>query len=133
MKAGDTVITFEECGEMLDDIVDEMPSELFRDLNGGVILLPQSKIHPAAVDNDLFILGEYRRDNLGKYIAIFYGSISRIYGNLPKDKIRYHLTRIMHHEVRHHNEYLAGCDDLVVYDKQQINSYLERKQQENQN
>ncbi len=128
MKAGGKVLTFEECGEMLDDIVDEMPRELFRDLNGGVILLPQAKIHPAAVDNDLYILGEYRRDNLGKYIVIFFGSVLKIYGNLPKDKIKYHLTKIMHHEVRHHNEYLAGCEDLVIYDKQQINSYLKRKQ-----
>ena len=121
------MLTFEECGEMLDDIVDEMPPELFRERNGGVILLPQSKLHPCATDNDLYILGEYIRNNLGKYIAIYYGSISRIYGNLPKEKIKYHLTKIMHHEVRHHNEYLAGCDDLGLYDKKQIEDYLQRK------
>ncbi len=131
MKAGDNVLTFEECGEMLDDIVDEMPRDLFRELNGGIILLPQSKIHPAAVDNDLYILGEYRRDSLGKYIAIFYGSIAKIYGNNSEYNIKQHLRRIVHHEIRHHNEYLAGCDDLVIYDKQQIDSYLERKKQEN--
>lgn len=121
------MLTFEECGEMLDDIVDEMPRELFRELNGGVILLPQSKLHPCAVNNDLYILGEYRRDNLGKYIAVFYGSVATVYGNLPKEEIRNHLTKIMHHEVRHHNEYLAGCDDLGLYDKQQIQDYLQKK------
>lgn len=125
---GDSMLTFEECGAMLDDIADEMPVELFRDLNGGIILLPQSKLHPCAVNNDLYILGEYRRDNLGKYIAIFYGSIYRIYGHLPKEQINYHLTRILHHEVRHHNEYLAGCNDLNLYDKKQINQYLQSKQ-----
>lgn len=121
------MLTFEECGEMLDDIVDEMPRELFRDLNGGVILLPQSKLHPCSLDNDLYILGEYRRDNLGKYIAVFYGSVLKIYGRLPKEEIKKQLTRIMHHEVRHHNEYLAGCDDLVLYDKKRIEDYLQRK------
>ncbi|MDD6225426.1 MAG: metallopeptidase family protein [bacterium] len=121
------MLTFEECGEMLDDIVDEMPRELFRELNGGVILMPQSKLHPCAVNNDLYILGEYRRDNLGKYIAVFYGSVATVYGNLPKEEIRTHLTKIMHHEVRHHNEYLAGCDDLGLYDKQQIQDYLQKK------
>ena len=34
------MLTFEECGAMLDDIADEMPVELIRDLNGGIILLP---------------------------------------------------------------------------------------------
>lgn len=124
------MLTFEECGEMLDDIVDQMPPELFRDLNGGVILLPESKLHPCAVSKDLFILGEYRRDNLGKYIAIFYGSVSRIYGHLSKEQIEYHLTKIMHHEVRHHNEYLAGTDDLGLYDKKQIAEYLQKKEEQ---
>ncbi len=119
-------MTFEECGEMLDDIVDEMPSELFRELNGGVILLPESKVHPCAANNDLFILGEYRRDNLGKYIAVFYGSIVRVYGNLPNEEMKKRLTKIMHHEVRHHNEYLAGCNDLGVYDHNQIMDYLNK-------
>ena len=41
------MITFEELGEMLDEIADSMPYELYRDLNGGLSLLPQSKVHPA--------------------------------------------------------------------------------------
>lgn len=49
------MITFDECGAMLDEIADSMPYELYRDLNGGISLLPQLKVHPKALNNDLFI------------------------------------------------------------------------------
>ena len=120
------MVTFEECAEMLDEIADSMPFELYRDLNGGISLLPQQKIHPAALHGDLFILGEYVRNSLGNAIVFYYGSICRVYGNLPKDKLYEQLVRILHHEVRHHNEFLAGCDDLGLYDKEQIEDYLRK-------
>lgn len=118
------MIEFEECAEMLDEIADSMPYELYRDLNGGMSLLPQSKLHPAALNNDLFILGEYIRNSLGNAIVFYYGSINRVYGRLSKEELHKQLVRILHHEVRHHNEYLAGCDDLGLYDKNQIQKYL---------
>ncbi|MEE1219840.1 MAG: metallopeptidase family protein [Ruminococcus sp.] len=120
------MITFEECGQMLDEIADSMPYELYRDLNAGISLLPQLKLHPMAVNNDLFILGEYIRNSLGNAIVFYYGSIARVYGGLDNKSLYNQLVRIMHHEVRHHNEYLAGCDDLGVIDRNQIESYLKQ-------
>ena len=119
--------TFELCGQMLDQIADSMPFELYRDLNAGISLVPQAKVHPAAVNNDLYILGEYVRDYIGKSIVFYYGSIKRIYGSQPHDKIFRELERIFHHELRHHNEFLAGCDDLGDYDRNQIEQYLRSK------
>lgn len=116
--------TFEQCGQMLDQIADSMPTELYRELNAGISLVPQAKIHPAAVNNDLYILGEYVRDYIGKSIVFYYGSINRIYGSQPHDKIFRELEKIFHHELRHHNEFLAGCDDLGDYDYEQIVQYL---------
>ncbi len=121
------MISFEECAQMLDEIADSMPFELYRELNGGMSLLPQLKVHPKAVSNDLFILGEYKRNSLGRYIVFYYGSLNRVYGHLPKDEYYKRLKKVLAHEVRHHNEYLAGVDDLVLYDNEQISSYLKRK------
>ncbi|WP_176789686.1 MULTISPECIES: metallopeptidase family protein [Ruminococcus] len=118
------MITFDECGAMLDEIADSMPYELYRNLNGGISLLPQSKVHPKALNNDLFILGEYIRNSLGNAIVFYYGSINRVYGSLGIEEYRKKLVGILHHELRHHNEYLAGCDDLGIYDKNQIDDYL---------
>lgn len=120
------MITFEECGQMLDQIADSMPYELYRDLNGGISLLPQLKIHSQALHEDLFILGEYIRNSLGNAIVFYYGSISHVYGNLTYEEYYKQLVRILHHEVRHHNEYLAGCDDLGIIDKSEINEYLRK-------
>lgn len=111
---------------MLDEIADSMPYELYRELNAGISLLPQIKIHPQALHNDLFILGEYIRNSLGNAIVFYYGSINRVYGNLSRDEYYKQLVRILHHEVRHHNEYLAGCDDLGLLDKKQIAEYLQK-------
>lgn len=102
------MITFDECGAMLDEIADSMPYELYRDLNGGISLLPQLKVHPKALNNDLFIFGEYIRNSLGNAIVFYYGSINRVYGSLDNEEYRKKLVEILHHEVRHHNEYLAG-------------------------
>ncbi len=123
------MISFEECALMLDEIADSMPYELYRELNGGLSLLPQTKVHPKALNNDLFILGEYKRNSLGRYIVFYYGSINRVYGKLSKEEYYKRLKKILAHEVRHHNEFLAGVDDLVLYDNQQISDYLKRKQQ----
>lgn len=120
------MITFEECAQMLDEIADSMPYELYRDLNGGISLLPKIKVHPKALHNDLFILGEYIRNSLGNAIVFYYGSINRVYGKLSREEYYKQLVRILHHEVRHHNEYLAGCDDLGVIDKLEIDEYLRK-------
>lgn len=92
------MITFDECGAMLDEIADSMPYELYRDLNGGISLLPQLKVHPKALNNDLFILGEYIRNSLGNAIVFYYGSINRVYGHLimrhtEKSSLKYFITR----------------------------------------
>ncbi|MDO5124229.1 MAG: metallopeptidase family protein [Eubacteriales bacterium] len=119
--------TFEECGEMFDEIADSYPYELYRELSGGMRIVPESKLHPKAVAKDLYILGEYHRTSIGKYIIFYYGSIVKIYGHLPREQFYEKLRGILSHELRHHNEYLAGCDDLILYDNRCIGDYLIRK------
>ena len=121
------MISYEECGAMLDDIADELPLELYRELNGGIVLDRGYRMHPCAVNNDLYILGVYIRDNLGKRIVIYYGSFIRVFKNKTKEQYYEHLKKTLRHEVLHHNEYLAGCNDLVFYDNKRIEEYLRSK------
>lgn len=120
-------MTYEECGDLLDEIADAMPTELYRELNGGIVLCREARLHPHAQDNDLYILGVYVRDNLGRSIKLYYGSFLRVFPNKTLDEYREHLRHTLAHELRHHNEFLAGADDLVYYDDEQISRYLERK------
>lgn len=119
--------SFEECGQMLDEIADSIPFELYRELSGGLRIVEQSKIHPKAVSDDLYILGEYHRSSIGKYIVFYYGSIIKVYGRLGRSEFYEKLRQILAHELRHHNEYLAGSDDLILYDECCINDYLKKK------
>lgn len=121
------MITFDECGEMLDEIADSVPYELYRELNGGITLREETRLHPLAKNNDLYILGVYVHDNLGRYINIYYGSFIKVFANKSKSESYNELKRILLHEIRHHNEFLAGVDDLVLYDNEQIKNYLESK------
>lgn len=118
------MITFDECGEMLDEIADSMPQQLYRELNGGIVLQPNARLHPCAVNNDLYILGVYVHDNLGRYIVIYYGSFVKVLSNKPKAEYYSLLSKTLKHEVLHHNEFLAGCNDLVLYDDKHIEQYL---------
>lgn len=121
------MFTIEETNEMLDEIVDTLPQPLFRELSGGIIILPQAKLHPKAIDNDLYIMGEYSRSSIGVLIKIYYGSFAKIYGNTRREFYYEQLRRVLVHELRHHNETLAGCKDLIFYDERRIAEYLKRK------
>lgn len=121
------MISYEECGEMLDEIADELPLALYRELNGGIILERGHRIHPCAVNNDLYILGVYIRDTLGKRIVIYYGSFIKVFKNKTKEEYYDRLKETLRHEVLHHNEFLAGCNDLVFYDDKRIEEYLRSK------
>lgn len=125
------MISLVEMEDMLNEIVDEFPQELFRELNGGVILIPKAKLHPISRKNDLYILGEYRKDgNMGRYIAIYYESFLRVYGHLGRKDLREKLVHTLKHEFIHHLESLAGERGLEIKDEQYLVNYLKRKEGE---
>ncbi|MEN8904672.1 MAG: metallopeptidase family protein [Clostridiales bacterium] len=122
------MISIEEMEIMLDEIANEFPMEFYKDLNGGIIILPEFKMHSKSVNNDLFILGEYHFNmSLGRYIIIYYGSFSRVHGFLSKGKFKEKLKSVLKHEFRHHIESLAGERGLEIEDEKSIAKYLKNK------
>ncbi|MFA6309416.1 MAG: metallopeptidase family protein [Clostridia bacterium] len=117
------MLSIDEMEEMLDEIAMEFPPEIYKELNGGIILLPEAK--PNAVSNSLYILGEYHSGgNMGRYISIYYGSFSIIYGHLDKKSVKEFLIKTLKHEFVHHVESLAGEKDLEIKDAQFLENYL---------
>ena len=56
---------------LANDILQDLPSELFNSLNGGVIIEEEAKLHPESLSSSpLYIMGEYHSEphGLGKYI-----------------------------------------------------------------
>ena len=118
------MVSITQMQNMLDDIVEELPKELFRELNGGIVLLPEAKKHEKG--GDIYILGEYHRGGLmGRYISIYYRSFYYIYGKLSEEELKEKLRSTVRHELRHHIESLAGADDLERIDEEDIERMTE--------
>ena len=112
---------------MLDKIACELPEEFYKDLNGGILLLPQEKLSPAAVADDLYILGEYvYSTSMGRLIYIYYGSFARMFGHLNRDSFEERLRETLYHEFTHHMESLAGERGLEKKDELQLREYKKR-------
>ena len=114
-------ISFEEFGELLDEVTEGIPDEIFVNLNGGVNLIPDALPHPEGVANaegtGLFILGQYHYGgSLGRYINIYYGSFIELYGYRSRQFIKKEINRVLKHEFLHHLESMAGEKDLEIQD-----------------
>jgi hypothetical protein len=119
------MVTIDEAEEMLNEIADSLPKEIFEHLNGGVNLRPEHKLSPYAKANDLYILGEYSRSRmLGRYILIYYGSFVKIHGHLTPERFKEHLKNTLYHELTHHLESLAGEKDLEIKDAEKLRGFL---------
>ena len=122
------MISIEEMESMLDEIASEIPKELYRELNGGIILLPEAKLNPVSKRNDLYIMGEYHSGgSMGRYIAIYYGSFYHVYGHLGREALKGHLLHTLKHEFTHHVESLAGERGLEIKDAKYLTDYLRRE------
>ena len=118
----------EEVQIILDEIAEELPAEIYKDLNGGIILLPQVKLHKKSVDDDLYVMGEYRNERIsGRYIIVYYGSVEKLYGNFSRNRLKNKLRSVIKHEFVHHLESMAGERHLEIEDEQKIADYLKKK------
>lgn len=122
------MIEIDEFETMLEEIAAELPKEFYKELNGGILLLPQEKLNPAGKDRDLYIMGEYHRGgSMGRYIVIYYGSFQKLYGHLGKNALKRRLTHTLKHEFTHHLESMAGERALEKEDEQFLRDYLREK------
>ncbi len=120
-----TMISIQETEEMIAELADEMPEAFFKELNGGIMLLPKAKKSQVEGANGLYVMGEYHRNNnLGRYIVIYYGSFTRVHGDLNREDLKTQLRKTLRHEFRHHVESLSGERGLEHEDAKFINDYL---------
>ena len=78
-------------GEILDMLAEELPEEFYKDLNAGIVLTPEIKRSPYG--DDMVIMGEYVRSNLGRGIVIYGGSINSVYGWMPEEDYKAFMER----------------------------------------
>ena len=121
------MFTIDEVQNILEEISAEVPEEFYRELNGGISLVPEAKHHPEARAGELFVLGEYCRDQMGRYIVIYYGSICASFPEISHEALRIRLKELVFHEFTHHIESLAGEKALEIKDRIQIEKYKKKR------
>lgn len=123
------MLTFDETQEVLTEIADSLPLEIFGGLNGGILLLPDTKLHPESRGNDLYITGEYHYDpkGFGRYITVYYGSFCRVCAHMDREAQISFLRDVLHHELVHHLEGLAGDKSLEARDAADIDAYKRKR------
>lgn len=127
MDEKEDVISIEEVQDILDELAEELPQEFYRELNGGILLLPERRVSNEALAEDLFVMGEYRRSgSMGRYIVIYYGSFMEIYGRSSYEKLKEELRSTLRHEFTHHLEHLAGERGLEIEDAERMARYRRR-------
>ena len=119
------MLTFEESQEALDEFINELPPEIFKELNCGVSLVED----PLYDTNGLLILGQYHVEprGLGRYVTINYGSLAAAHGYLSPEGFREKIKYVLHHELTHHLESLAGDRSLEIKDAQHVRELLTEK------
>lgn len=104
-------------------LVDELPARLTRDLNGGFLVMPETKR-----DGDFYVMGEYIEEGpLGCFVVFYYGSFAALFADEDEDVWVDELRETVWHELRHHLESLAGVDDLAYEELEELTRYLEDK------
>lgn len=119
------MITFDEMGDWLDEIAEQFPQEFYTELNGGILLLPEAMPDPEFPAGEMYFLGEYCHDEMGRYINLYYGSFAALFADASDDELYDELYTTLAHEFTHHMESLAGERGLEIKDEIELEQYRE--------
>lgn len=113
----------DEFEEILNEIYEEVPEEFYKDLNLGIIIEEDCEMHPESRNDDLLVLGAYKRGPLGRGIVIYYGSFMEMFYYMDRERLKERIRETFLHELTHHRESLANYVDLEVDDANFISEY----------
>ena len=123
------MITLEDYKQIIEELLDELPEEFFRELSGGVTVSEALVIPDYAKAGDLYTMGQYQVSYGVRQINMFKGSFDRAYPDADAARARELLRGILRHEFRHHMESLGSIHNsssLEAEDARRKQAYLER-------
>ncbi len=116
------ILTIDQCYDILDRLVEEYPEALFHDLNGGILLLEEA-LPDSEAGEDVYIMGEYCWDEMGRYIYLYYGSFVALLADEDESVWEDELRITLRHELTHHVEGMAGERSLEHKDSAQLQAF----------
>mgnify|MGYP000757231180 CR=1 FL=1 len=106
--------TYEQMGDWLEEIVGEFPDAFFEELDGGIQLEEAALPDPDFPPGEMYIMGEYCHDMLGRYIVLYYGSFAALAEreDWGQETWEDELYTTLSHELTHHMEGRGGLHAL---------------------
>ena len=104
--------TYDQMGGWLEDIAARFPDAFFEDLDGGIQLEEREYPDPDFPPGEMYIMGEYVHDTLGRYILLYYGSFAQLLAEEGEETWREEIFATVAHEFTHHLEETAGLHAL---------------------
>ena len=124
------ILTYEQMGDLLEEIAGQFPDVFFQDLNGGIQLEEEALPDPDFPEGEMYIMGEYCHDMLGRYILLYYGSFAALLAEEDEEVWREELFLTIAHEFTHHMEDTAMLHALDDKDAEFLRQALEEYRDE---
>ena len=104
--------TYQQMGDWLEEIADQFPDVFFQELDGGIQLEEETCPDPEFPPGEMYIMGEYVHDFLGRYILLYYGSFVELLREEDEEVWKDEIFATVAHEFTHHMEETAGLHGL---------------------
>lgn len=117
--------TYEQMGDWLEEIAEAFPPPFFRDLDGGIQLEEEALPDPDFPPGEMYIMGEYVHDVLGRYIVLYYGSFAALMEEEDEKAWKDEIFATVAHEFTHHLEESAGLHALDDKDAEFLRRTME--------
>ena len=116
------ILSIDAVNDILDEMAEGFPAVLFEELNGGVNLLEEAMPDPEFSEGEMYFLGEFCDDCLGRYINLYYGSFAALAAQEDWTEAdgRRALRETLAHELTHHMESRAGTHALDDKDAEEL-------------
>ena len=120
--------TYEQMGDWLEEIAGEFPDAFFEELDGGIQLEEAALPDPDFPPGEMYIMGEYCNDQMGRYINLYYGSFAALAEEEDWTRRNWEeeLYETLAHEFTHHIEGLAGERGLEIKDEAFLDRYRDQ-------
>ena len=104
--------TYDQIGDWLEEIAAQFPEAFFEDLDGGIQLEEEALTDPDFPPDEMYVMGEYVHDLLGRYILLYYGSFAALLSEENEGGWKDEIFTTIAHEFTHHLEETAGLHAL---------------------
>ena len=121
--------TYDQMGDWLEEIAEQFPEAFFEDLDGGIQLEERAYPDPDFPPEEMYIMGEYVHDTLGRYILLYYGSFAALLAEEDEEVWKDEIFATVAHEFTHHLEETAGLHALDDKDLEFLQQALEDSQE----